>query len=91
MPPPRPAKHRVLVVEDNPGDVFLLREMVEEFGATVERGIAGMPTAFKATLRSVETKDAAALPGLLRPLTRVAGAHLSVGSAGYGALQRRWA
>ncbi len=26
----RPAKHRVLVVEDNPGDVFLLREMVNE-------------------------------------------------------------
>lgn len=30
MSPPRPAKHRVLVVEDNPGDVFLLREMVDE-------------------------------------------------------------
>ncbi len=27
-----------------------LTEMLEEFGATVERGIAGMPTAFKATL-----------------------------------------
>jgi PAS domain S-box-containing protein len=26
----RPAKHRVLVVEDNPGDIFLLREMVDE-------------------------------------------------------------
>jgi PAS domain S-box-containing protein len=25
-----PAKHRVLLVEDNPGDVFLLREMVDE-------------------------------------------------------------
>jgi FAD/FMN-containing dehydrogenase len=34
---------------------------------------------------------ASRLPALLRPLTRVAGAHLSVGSAGYGALQRRWA
>lgn len=29
MSPPRPAKHRVLIVEDNPGDVFLLREMVD--------------------------------------------------------------
>ncbi len=27
-----------------------LTEMLEEFGATVERGIAGMPTAFRATL-----------------------------------------
>ncbi len=27
---PRPAKFRVLVVEDSPGDVFLLREMVDE-------------------------------------------------------------
>jgi FAD/FMN-containing dehydrogenase len=35
--------------------------------------------------------DAARLPALLRPLTRVAGARLSVGSAGYGTLQRRWA
>jgi FAD/FMN-containing dehydrogenase len=31
------------------------------------------------------------LPGLLRPLTRVAGARLSVGSSDYAALQRRWA
>src|SRR5881394_3623887 len=30
MTPTRTAKHRVLVVEDNPGDVFLLREMVDE-------------------------------------------------------------
>ncbi len=30
MSSPRPAKLRVLVVEDNPGDVFLLREMVDE-------------------------------------------------------------
>ena len=30
MTPPRPAKHRVLVVEDNPGDVFLLREMIDD-------------------------------------------------------------
>jgi hypothetical protein len=35
--------------------------------------------------------DAGRLPALLRPLTRVAGARLSVGSADYGALQRRWA
>jgi len=40
---PRPAKHRVLVVEDNPGDVFLLREMVNEapmarFQVTAEAG-----------------------------------------------------
>jgi len=38
-----PAKHRVLVVEDNPGDIFLLREMVNEepnsrFQVTVEAG-----------------------------------------------------
>jgi FAD/FMN-containing dehydrogenase len=34
--------------------------------------------------------DASRLPGLLRPLTRVAGGRLATGSAGYGALQRRW-
>jgi FAD/FMN-containing dehydrogenase len=33
----------------------------------------------------------ARLSGLLRPLTRVAGARLSTGTAGYGALMRRWA
>jgi len=43
MSSPRPAKHRVLVVEDNPGDVFLLREMVDEepnsrFHVTAEAG-----------------------------------------------------
>src|SRR6186997_595279 len=43
MSSPRPAKHRVLVVEDNPGDVFLLREMVDEapnarFQVTAEAG-----------------------------------------------------
>jgi FAD/FMN-containing dehydrogenase len=31
------------------------------------------------------------LPGLLARLTRVPGAHLSTGTAGYGALMRRWA
>jgi FAD/FMN-containing dehydrogenase len=31
------------------------------------------------------------LPGLLRPLTRVAGARLSTGSSSYAQLQRRWA
>jgi FAD/FMN-containing dehydrogenase len=31
------------------------------------------------------------LPGLLRPLTRVAGAHLTHGTLGYGAMMRRWA
>ncbi|MEA2291143.1 MAG: hypothetical protein QOF17_163 [Solirubrobacteraceae bacterium] len=31
------------------------------------------------------------LPGLLRPLTRVAGARLSQGTLGYGAMMRRWA
>jgi FAD/FMN-containing dehydrogenase len=35
--------------------------------------------------------DAARLPGLLRPLTRVAGAHLTTGTSDYAALQRRWA
>jgi FAD/FMN-containing dehydrogenase len=34
---------------------------------------------------------ASRLPALVRPLTRVAGARLSVGSADYGTLQRRWA
>ncbi len=38
-----PAKHRVLLIEDNPGDVFLLREMVNEepnshFQVTAETG-----------------------------------------------------
>src|SRR5882762_8589737 len=38
-----PAKNRVLVVDDNPGDIFLLREMVEDgansrFRVTAEAG-----------------------------------------------------
>src|SRR4051794_26573973 len=35
--------------------------------------------------------SASALPGLLRPLTDVAGARLSTGSSSYAQLQRRWA
>jgi PAS domain S-box-containing protein len=43
MSPTRTAKHRVLIVEDNSGDVFLLREMVDEaantrFQVTAEAG-----------------------------------------------------
>ncbi len=44
MSSPRPAKLRVLIVDDNPGDVFLFREMVDEepnsrFQVTAEAGL----------------------------------------------------